>query len=168
MRGFDWRSKSARWLKGIEGVGALPAIALLTISVAGCSGSSGGKPQAAAATADTNIYPKHYREQIAIYLSERLPDRTDFLGARISQPVLKPVGGTTSHYVVCLQFNARSQINDKAVVYFSGDISQFIDSTPEQCGGAAYQAFAELEQVAPDTDNRNMGTVKMGDGDHLQ
>jgi hypothetical protein len=149
MRGFDWRCKSA--------------IALLALSVVGCS-----KPQAPTPTTDTNVYPQYYRKQIAIYLSQVLSDRADFLGARIAQPVLKPVNGTIPHYVVCLQFNGRSQIKDKEVVYFSGDIGQFIDSAPEQCGGAAYQPFSELEQVVPATDNRDAGTMKMGDGDLLQ
>jgi hypothetical protein len=30
------------------------------------------------------------------------------------------------------------------VVYFGGEINQFVDSTAEQCGGAAYQPFPEL------------------------
>lgn len=99
---------------------------------------------------DPNLFPQNYRKQIAVYLSMELMDRADFRGARISQPVLKPVGGPTQHYVVCLQFNGHSRIKNKMAIYLSGEITQFVDSAPEQCGDAVYQPFTELEQVAPE------------------
>ena len=125
--------------------------ALLTAGLAGCSGL-GSKPQAqqaAPAAADLNVYPQNYRKQIAVYLSQQLLDRADFSGARIAPPALKSVGGANPRYVVCLQFSGRSQIKNKMAIYLAGDITQFIDSSPEQCGDAVFQPFAELEQVAP-------------------
>jgi hypothetical protein len=166
MQGHEWRRESAGGLKRIDGLGALFWIVLLSASVAGCSGGFGaGPPQAAPAT---DSYPQNYRKQIAVYLSLQLSDRADFRGARISQPVLKPVGGTTPRYVVCLQFDGRSQIKDKVVIYLSGEIAQFIDSTPDQCSNTPYQPFAELEQVVPDRATGDVGATKMGDGDRLQ
>ena len=35
-------------------------------------------------------------------------------------------------------------------IYLAGEITQFVDSTPAQCGDAVYQPFTELEQTIPD------------------
>jgi hypothetical protein len=75
-------------------------------------------------------------------------DRSDFRGALISQPVLKPIGDN-QHYVVCLQFNGRSQIKSKVAIYLGGQMNEFIDSEPAQCSDAAYQPFKELEAALP-------------------
>jgi hypothetical protein len=156
-------------LKRVSSLGALLRIALLSASVAGCSGGFGIRPQQAAPATDPNTYPQNYRKQIAVYLSLQLSDRADFRGARISQPVLMAVGGTAPRYVVCLQFNGRSQIKDRVVIYLAGEITQFIDSTPDQCSNSAYQPFAELEQLVPDKANSDVGGgTNKGDGDRLQ
>ena len=172
MQGHDRRCASASGLKRtdarIHALAVLLRIALFSASVTGCSGGFGAKPQQAAPATDLNTYPQDYRKQIAVYVSLQLSDRADFRGARISQPVLMPVGGATPRYVVCLQFNRRSETKDKAVIYLSGEIAQFIDATPEQCRNTPYQPFAELEQVVPDRATGEAGTTKMGDGDKLQ
>ena len=123
------------------------ATALMAASVAGCSFNT---QHPVAPTVDPNLFPQNYRKQIAVYLSQELLDRADFRGARISQPALKPVGGETPRYVVCLQFNGRSQIKNKMAIYLAGDITQFLDAGPEQCSDAVYQPFPELEQVVPE------------------
>ena len=121
--------------------------AVLTASAAGCSFNT---QQPVAPTVDPNLFPQNYRKQIAVYLSQQLLDRADFRGARISPPMLKPVGGDTQHYVVCLQFGGHSQIKSKMAIYLAGDITQFVDAAPEQCSDAAYQPFTELEMVVPE------------------
>jgi hypothetical protein len=122
------------------------AAALLAIAVAGCEFNT---KLPAAPVVDPNLYPQNYRKEIAIYLSQQLMDRADFRGARISQPVLKQVGDS-QHYVVCLQFNGHSEIKNKVALFLAGDITQFVDSTPAQCGDAVYTPFPELEQTLPD------------------
>ncbi len=122
------------------------AAALLAIAVAGCSFNT---KQPDPPHVDPNLYPQNYRKQIAVFLSQQLLDRADFRGARISQPVLKQIGDS-AHYVVCLQFNGHSEIKNKVAIYLAGEITQFVDSTPEQCGDAVYQPFTELEQSVPD------------------
>jgi hypothetical protein len=128
-------------------LGAGVAAALLTVAVAGCSGFGGAKKQDAA-LADPNAYPVSYGTQIAQFLRQSLTARADYRGALISQPALKTVGDA-QRYVVCVQFNASSQINNKVAIYYGGTMSQFIDSTPEQCGDAVYQPFKELESMPP-------------------
>ncbi len=122
------------------------AAAVAAIAVAGCSFNT---KQPDAPAVDPNLYPQNYRKQVAIFLSQQLLDRADFRGARISQPVLKQVGDS-AHYVVCLQFNGHSEIKNKVAIYLSGQITQFVDSAPEQCADAAYAPFTELEQTLPD------------------
>jgi hypothetical protein len=122
------------------------AAAVLAIAVAGCSFNT---KLPAAPYVDPNLYPQNYRKQIAIFLSQQLMDRADFRGARISPPVLAQVGDS-QHYIVCLQFNGHSEIKNKVAIYLAGEITQFVDSTAEQCGNAAYAPFTELEQTLPD------------------
>jgi hypothetical protein len=66
----------------------------------------------------------------------------------ISEPVIKPVG-PSQHYVVCVQFNPQSTIKTKVAVYLSGQMTQFVDATPEQCADAVYQPFKELDAATP-------------------
>jgi hypothetical protein len=127
---------------------AAAAAALLSIAVAGCSGLGGPKKQDA--PTDPNAYPANYRTQISQFLAQSLTSRADFHGAMISTPTLKQVGDNP-RYIVCLQFNGNGQIKNKVAIYFAGMISQFVDSTPEQCGDAAYQPFKELGAALPPT-----------------
>src|SRR5437764_13897235 len=77
-----------------------------------------------------------------------LTNRSDFRGVMLSEPALKPVG-PSQHYVVCVQFNPHSAIKTQAAVYLGGQMTQFIGAAPDQCAGAAYQPFKELEAAAP-------------------
>ena len=109
----------------------------------GCS-SSGSKQGAAV---DTEVVPANYRDQVASFLSTTLTDNADFRNSLIAPPVMKQVGAN-QHYVACVQLNGHNQHKDKAIVYFAGNINQFVDATPEQCGGAAYGPFPELAHFA--------------------
>jgi hypothetical protein len=133
-----------------------PGIALLTASiiVGGCSGKRASGP---VQEADPNAVPSDYRHQVATYLRLELPDREDFRGAMIAAPALKPVGAS-QHIVVCVQLNGRNQRKDKVAVYLGGVLTQFVDSTPEQCAGAAYQPFTELQEAMPN-DRGNFGLL---------
>jgi hypothetical protein len=130
------------------------AVLLAALALAGCGGSSlfgGPKRDQPAAAVDPNLYPSNYRKQIATMLSTLLTNRADFHGALIAQPELKPVAeSSTPHYVVCVQFNLRSQPRTRVVIFLEGAPTQFIDATPEQCAGVAYQSFTELELETPE------------------
>ena len=122
------------------------AAALIAMALAGCSGFGGPKKDAVAT--DPNAYPATYRSQIATFLRQSLTNRDDFRGALISQPALMPIGDS-QRYAVCVQFHGNGQVKNKVAIYFAGMISQFIDSTPEQCGSAAYTPFTELAAALP-------------------
>ena len=123
------------------------AAALLATALAGCSGFG---PKKDAVATDPNAYPATYRTQIATFLRQSLTNRAYFRGAFIAQPMLAPVGDS-QHYIVCVQFHSSGQVKNKVAIYFAGMIAQFVDSTPEQCGGAAYTPFNELAAALPPT-----------------
>ncbi len=112
-------------------------------ALAGC-GNSSKDPQAI----DPNVVPTNYRSTLVAFLRQSITNRADFRGAMISEPAIKPVEGS-QHYVVCVQFNPRSEIKTKAAVFLSGQMTQFLDAKPEQCDGAAYQPFKELDTASP-------------------
>ena len=120
-------------------------LALAATMLAGCSGFGADKP---APAIDPNAFPANYRKDVANFLPVNLMDRAEFRGALIAAPALKPVGDA-QRYVVCLQFNGYNQRKDKVAIYFGGELQQFIDPTPEQCAGAAYQPFTELASEIP-------------------
>jgi hypothetical protein len=115
-------------------------------ALAGCSGF-GNNQQATAA--DPNVFPTNYRSTLVKFLRVSLTNRSDFRAVTIAEPALKPVG-TSQHYVVCIQFNPPGQTKTTmAAVYLSGQMTQFIDATPEQCADAVYQPFKELDAATP-------------------
>jgi len=128
------RMRASRWL--------LPAALLL----AGCSGldklTSGPPPK------DPNTVPVKYEQDVATFLLTHLSDKNDFRGAMIAPPALRPVG-TSQRYVVCVILNGSNQRKDKVAVYLAGELTQFVNSTAEQCADAQYHPFRELEQVRP-------------------
>jgi hypothetical protein len=145
-------------------VTALLATAALLAACSGGFGGFGSKP-APAAVVNPDPYPAAYRQQVATLLVMNLADRADFRGALIAAPALKPVaGGQMQHYVVCLQFTGHNDRRTKAVVYLEGKPNEFVDATPEQCDGAAYQPFTELVYEQPDRNDRR----QVGSGDPSQ
>jgi len=121
-------------------------LAMAAAVLAGCSGF--GRNQQSAA-GDVNIVPVNYRTTLLAFLRQSLTDSSDFHGAMISEPALKPVI-QSQRYIVCVQFNSTSAIKTTmAAVFLSGQMTQFIEATPEQCAGAVYQPFKELDAATP-------------------
>jgi len=117
-------------------------VLLASMSAAGC----GGNKQAQ--EVDPNAYPANYKSQIATFLMQVLTDNADFRTSLIAPPVLKQVGGS-QRYIACVQLNGHNQHSEKAVIYLSGAINQYVDATGDQCAGAAYEPFKELSPLAP-------------------
>ena len=124
-------------------------VLLSAIVLAGCGGFGSKRPEAAGPV-DPNPYPASYRKEIVPLLTTTLTDRADFRGALIAEPQLKQLPQSAlPHYVVCLQFNGRSQRKEKVVVFLAGVPNLFIDAPPGVCAGAPYQPFPELEAALP-------------------
>lgn len=135
--------------------GRLAVLLLAVIALAGCSSGmnfGGPKQKQPDVIVNSNAYPANYRVQIVTMLQTLLSDRADFIGTLIAPPTLKPVAGSSyPHYVVCLQFNRPEPDGPKTkvVIYLGGEPQQYVDATPDQCDGAAYQPFTELQASLP-------------------
>lgn len=143
--------------------GAAVAAVMLAAGLLGaCSGgfSGFGGKRAPETVVNPDPYPANYRRQIATMLATGLHNRADFRGAFIAPPAMKAVAESQSqHYVVCVLLTGNNDKRNKAVVYLEGRPNQFIDATPEQCDGAPYQPFTELESEQPDRYNgRQVGS----------
>lgn len=135
------------WMSGLR-TGAVLLGAAVALALAGCS-SFGSKPKPDFVV-NPNVYPANYRKQIAGLLTMQLTNPIEFRTAQISQPVLKPVtDGTEPHYIVCLQYPDRTEHRVKVVVFLEAAPTQYVDATPQQCGGAAYGPFPELAKMSP-------------------
>ena len=119
------------------------ALLFASLAIAGCSNTP--KP-----AADANILPTDYKNQIATYLAQLLPDRADFRSSMIGTPVLKQAGAG-EHYIVCVMLNGHNQHKENVVIYLGTNINQYVDATPGQCADAAYQPFKELAAMLPPT-----------------
>ncbi len=126
--------------------GALSLLLALVSVVAGCA-SDDAKP---VTETDPNRFPTEYRRQITMLLAENLSENGDFRTAMISEPALKPVM-QVQRYVVCVKLEGGGERKEKAAIFLGGTMQQFVDATPEQCGGVAYQPFTELRTLTPKT-----------------
>ena len=115
-------------------------LAAMAGALAACSALGlGPQPQAQ----DPNLVPDNYK---ALLLTRLQIDPYNLVGGReafVSAPALKAFG-TESRYVVCLRVVAPDMRKEKLVVFFAGEINQFIDAAGSDCAGAAYQPFPEM------------------------
>jgi hypothetical protein len=135
--------------------GAAPSLALLAmLALAGCGGSSGlpditrerEKP-----VIDANLFPSDYKLKVRDTLRQSLTNYRDLRDTAISEPALRPISGTT-RYVVCVRYNEKSGtaylgVRERAVIFLSGEVTQFIDSTRELCGSGVFQRYPEIESL---------------------
>lgn len=114
--------------------------AALALALAGCSSFGlGSEPKAV----DPNVFPASYKAGLMTFLQLNPFGLVGTREASLSAPELKPFGNE-SRYVACLRVAGPDWRKEKMVVYFGGEINQFVDSTATQCGSAAYQPFPEL------------------------
>ena len=101
--------------------------------------------------ASVNLPPGNYRAEIIAYQRSYLNDPTGIRGAAIAQPALKNVG-VGDRYVVCVRFNAKNPngayagVRDQMAIFLAGKLDQMAPSR-EQCSGATYEPFPELERL---------------------
>ena len=111
-------------------------------------------PEAKYVGGDLNAYPNNYKADILAGMHSYLNDPTGIRAATIAQPALKESGGVT-RYVVCLQFNAKKNAGEfagmktVAAVFLAGRLDHFADTVKEECAGATYGPFPELQKLPP-------------------
>ena len=114
----------------------LPVLAL-GAALAGCSSWQAEPPRP-----DPNLFPNNYKSELIFYLIANPRGFENTRESYLSAPVLKPFGND-SRYVACLRVIGPDWRREKMVVYFGGEINQFVDATKEMCATAAYQPFPE-------------------------
>ena len=99
-----------------------------------------------------NVYPRAYRAEVVAYLRTYLNDPAGLKDAVISEPVLKPMG-LGQRYVSCVRYRAKAPsgdlgaVRDHLVVFVQGKLDAFKEGK-DQCSGATYVPFPELEALA--------------------
>lgn len=130
---------------------ARTAALALSLLCAGCGKYEGTYTQATV-TGEANILPANYRADTIAFLKTWLNDTSNIRDASISEPVLKSAG-RVDRYVVCVRFNARNSAGkyegskDRLVVFLAGKLDTMVDARRDDCTGAKYQPFPELERL---------------------
>jgi len=133
-----------RGCAGMAASRALSACQLTTlaVSLAACSELGFGPQQ----KPDPNASPTNYKADLVSYIRQNPVDLLNAREAAVSAPALKQFGNE-SRYFVCLRADGEGWRKEKLVVFFSGQINQFVDASTDQCGAVAYQPFPELLPV---------------------
>jgi hypothetical protein len=101
-----------------------------------------------------NVYPANYKSDILAAMHAYLNNPTGVRDAAISEPALK-FSGNVTRYIACLRFTPKKNANEYAttkeiaVVFMGGRLDRFVDVPKEECSGAAYAAFPELQRLPP-------------------
>jgi len=120
-----------------------------TLTLAAC-----GHDHASDSDSGVNVYPANYKSDILAAMHAYLNDPTGIRDAAISEPAFKSVGNL-SRYVVCLRFTPKKSASEYAgprevaAVFLVGRFDRFVDTPKEECAGATYAAFPELQKLPP-------------------
>jgi hypothetical protein len=107
-----------------------------------------------------NVPPENYKADLVAFLRTYVNDPTGIRDAFIAEPMLKNLGGQ-QRYAACVRFNSKNSegrytgAREALAVYARGRFEQLIeqprdqsrDLVREQCAGANYQRFPELEAL---------------------
>lgn len=130
-------------------LGALLLAAMLT----GCQTDDAGS--SLSFSSDSNAeqpYPINYKGEMLAFLHTYLNDPAGVREAVIAEPVQRTVGGRT-RYVSCLRFSERQsdgtyrEPGDRAVLFVNGRLDRMLSNAGDQCVGAVYAPFPELEKM---------------------
>jgi hypothetical protein len=134
-------------------MGRVLLLAGLLFLLAGCA--SGERdysgPETTRGGVSVNVFPDNYRAEIIAFQRSYLNDPTGIRSAAISQPALRKVG-SVERYAACVRFNAKAAggtytgVRDYLVIFLAGKLDQMA-VTREECNGAAYEPFPELERL---------------------
>jgi hypothetical protein len=138
-------------VKGFQRVAGL--LLGLTFVLGACSHNAPSTETAAASDPGINVPPTDHKHEILGAMHAYLNDPTGIRDAEIAQPAVKTVGNF-QRYVVCLRFNGKKRGNEYAgvkeiaAVFMVGRFDRFIDKAQEQCAGATYAPFPELQKLS--------------------
>jgi hypothetical protein len=133
-------------------MGRVLILGLLMVLAACASGERDySGPETTRGGVAVNVFPDNYRAEILAYQRSYLNDPTGIRSAAITQPALRKVG-SVERYAVCVRFNAKAAggtytgVREHLVIFLAGKLDQMA-ATREECNGAAYEPFPELERL---------------------
>lgn len=97
-------------------------------------------------------FPANYRPEILAFMRTYLNNPVGVREAGIADPVQRTVGGRV-RYVTCLRFAERQSdgtyrdVRDRAVLFVNGRLDRVLPNPADECAGAVYAAFPELEKM---------------------
>ena len=129
------------------------AILLLPLALAGCLGNDDTRP--VSFVEDNNEaqpFPTNYRPEILAFMRTYLNNPVGVREGQIAEPVQRTVGGRL-RYVACLRYAEKQsdgtyrEPRDRAIIFVGGRLDRIIANPSEECAGAVYAAFPELEKM---------------------
>ena len=96
--------------------------------------------------------PTNYKPEILAFMHTYLNNPVGVREGQIAEPVQRTVGGRL-RYVVCLRYaehlfdGTYREPRDRAIVFVNGRLDRIITNPSEECAGAVYAAFPDLEKM---------------------
>src|ERR1700730_5547340 len=133
---------------------------LMVLALAACASG----PSREEREARVNVFPDHYKTDLAAAVRTYVADPTKIRDAYVSDPGIRTIG-PQNRYAACVRFNAKNSdgrymgSRDLMAIFVAGRFDQFIDppSQPnpsslavevaEQCKQVEYRRFPELEAL---------------------
>ena len=121
------------------------SLTIAAMALGACSSSPSGPGP------DPNIFPAQYRDEIMTTLTASLGDPSGIRQAGITEPMLKQAG-REQRYVVCMRFDSRDTnrqytgVQERIAYFYAGHLNQLVKATADQCTGAPYKPWPELEK----------------------
>ena len=129
------------------------AILLLPLTLGACLDSDDTRSMSFVESANANQpFPANYKPEILAFFRTYLNNPVGVHEAVIAEPVQRTVGGRV-RYVSCLRFAERQpdgtyrEPRERAVLFVDGRLERIIPNAGEECAGAAYAAFPDLEKL---------------------
>jgi hypothetical protein len=128
------------------------AILLLPLTLAACLDSDDTRTTSFVESADAvQPFPANYKPEILAFFKTYLNNPVGVHEAAIAEPMQRTVGGRV-RYVSCLRFSERQsdgsyrEPRERGVLFVGGRLERILPNA-EECAGAAYTAFPELEKM---------------------
>jgi hypothetical protein len=101
---------------------------------------------------EENKFPANYKKDIVDTITKLLDDPTNLRDTGLTDPALRPMAGAT-RYMSCVRFNPRNAnheytgVVERVGYFYGGSLTQLVKPAGDECRGAAYKPFPELEKI---------------------
>jgi hypothetical protein len=128
---------------------------LLPLALAGCLGFDSEDTRTTSFVPDSGTndpFPTNYRPETEAFLHTYMNNPVGVREALIAEPVLRTVGGRV-RYISCVRYSERQsdgayrEPRDRAMVFVNGRLDRILANASEECAGAVYMPFTNLEKM---------------------